>query len=246
MAIFGGPSPSPFVQPEDAAGRLTALFYKGLLLYVILFYYFQWTTPIHRAAACIGAPLFTLIETMWTTVTHENPETGVVTIRGFHGYIGHSSFAQFWANVIFLPMLLFAYRALVSNVFLRLIWFPLNVWWLEMVEGYIIMFFFGRNVAWEYRGREAFFHGNITLQYYLPWFGMGLFVELVWEPILLPLSLALVADDQKSKAARAGGDMSISTQDTILLCAVALTLFCSPRMSMSAILQSLMGVKTSQ
>jgi hypothetical protein len=247
MAIFGGPSPSPFVQPDcRKAGQVAfAALYKALFVAVIVYCYLDWTTPLHRAAAVVAAPLFALIETFWTTITHEDAVTGKVTVKGWQGRLGHSSFAQFWANVIFTPMLLFGYRALAPDIpILRVIWFPLNVWWLEIVEGYIIMFLFGRNVAWEYRGAEAFCHGNITMQYYAPWFGLGLIVELVWDSVLLPLAAVIASDTGSSSAASTECSISSllsttpSTVATVLLCAAALTLFCSPRLSLCSLYQS--------
>ena len=77
----------------------------------------------------------------------QDPATGGVSLSFKPDKLGHSSFAQFWSNVIWTPMIMHGYRSLVTNPYLRVALFPLNIWWLEIVEGYIIMFIFGRNVA---------------------------------------------------------------------------------------------------
>lgn len=228
MAIHGGPSPSPFPQPRSGAERALAATYKSIAAALLAHFYLNWTTPLHRAAGCVAAIAFIFIETLWTTIAHEDPASGAVSFRGWRGSFGHSSFAQFWANVLFAPMLLFWYRSLLPNNILRVVLFPLNVWWLEIVEGYIIMFFFGRNVAWEYRGQDALFHGNIKMQYAILWTGLGLLVELLWDPFLLPAAQLFAFDREYFTA-------------TTLLVAAVTTLSWAPRMGIAGILKSASG-----
>ena len=45
--------------------------------------------------------------------------------------------------------------------------------------------------AWEYKGDHAFLHGNINLQYTLPWILLGLIVEVTWSPLIVPLGEAV-------------------------------------------------------
>lgn len=227
MAIHGGQSPSPFPQPRTALERMLAVTYKAVALLLLVLLHLSLTTRFQRAASCIAATLFVIIETVWTTIAHEDPVSGAVSIRGWTGRMGHSSFAQFWANVMYTPILLFYYRSQIDNPFVRVLLFPLNIWLLEIVEGYVLMFLFGRNVAWEYRGRDAYFHGNIKLQYFLPWLGLGAVVEALWEKGLMPLTNALAAGSD---------NLSI-----FLLIAVVLTVAHSPRMGIAGILKSLTG-----
>ena len=79
--------------------------------------------------------------------------------------VGHTTWHQFWANVLYTPILLFAYRTTLPDVpLLRVALFPLNVWLLEVVEGYALMFLFdGRNPAWTYTTDDAYFHGGPAL-----------------------------------------------------------------------------------
>eukprot|EP00520_Triparma_pacifica_P016048 CAMPEP_0118666872 /NCGR_PEP_ID=MMETSP0785-20121206/19462_1 /TAXON_ID=91992 /ORGANISM="Bolidomonas pacifica, Strain CCMP 1866" /LENGTH=172 /DNA_ID=CAMNT_0006561243 /DNA_START=261 /DNA_END=775 /DNA_ORIENTATION=+ len=92
-------------------------------------------------------------------------------------------------------MMFFRYRELMEVVgakgwvgsALKVVLFPFNIWWLEIVEGYILLFIFGRNVAWEYRGKFAYFHGTITLEYYPLWLGLGLVLEVLWDGFIIDL-----------------------------------------------------------
>jgi len=111
---------------------------------------------------------------------------------------------------------------------LRIAAFPFNIWWLEIIEGYIIMFLFGKNVAWEYRGKAAFFHGNITLEYYAPWLGLGLVLELIWEGVILSLLKAVE---------RSGAWVWIIAFASIV------TILFAPQMSAKAIFRSIVGPK---
>lgn len=145
------------------------------------------------------SPIFLLV------VAHEDPKTGSVSVKGWQGKFGHTSFAQFWSNVVWGSMLLFRYRDVVEGIGLEEGWarsalfvfmFPFNVWWLEIVEGYILMFLFGRNVAWVYRGKSAYFHGTITIDYFVPWLGLGAVLELLWDSVIL----SLIKEVERSEA----------------------------------------------
>jgi hypothetical protein len=99
---------------------------------------------------------------------------------------------RFWANVFYSPILLELYRTHLfpdSPYYIRILLFPMNVWVLEIIEGYVIIFIFGRNVAWEYKGWDSYFHGNIKLQYVVNWLGMGVAVELFYDQILVPFAI---------------------------------------------------------
>ena len=93
MALHGGISPSPFPQPSSAVGRLYACIYKSLLIIIIVYIYLNVTTIYQRAGGCLGALIFVFIETFWTTITHEDSKTGKISVRGWQGSLGHSTFA---------------------------------------------------------------------------------------------------------------------------------------------------------
>ena len=218
---------SPFPQPQSLKTRLIAVVYKSLFLFSIIHLYCISTSFYHKCGGVVASITFILIETVWTTFADENQTTGVVTI-GWNGRLGHSSFAQFWSNIIFTPMLLFTFQYLVSNHILRIILFPFNIWWLEIIEGYTLMFLFGKNVAWEYRGSDAFCHGNIKLRYFLPWLVLGAIVEFAWDIIITPAIEQIV---------------HFNAYYYILLIATVVTLLLSPRMGIVGIWKSLIGHK---
>lgn len=100
----------------------------------------QWkshVSDLQIGLALVGASFFAVIETTFTTLRSEDVKTGKVT-WGWRGQVGHSSFAQFWANILYLPVLLDVYRnVLLPHVppILRVLLFPLNIWILEIIEG---------------------------------------------------------------------------------------------------------------
>ena len=141
---------------------------------IVIFLFMAWfrlASPTFRGAGVFGATAFSLIETFWTFIFAPP------------GVKGHTTWAQFFANVLYAPVLLLVYPTLIPGTSLtarmmRVALYPLNVWVLEIVEGYGFMFLFRRNVAWTYEGcPDSLFHGNIRLAYAFPWLGMGLALE---------------------------------------------------------------------
>jgi hypothetical protein len=68
-----------------------------------------------------------------------------------------TSFAQFWGNLLYVPVLLDAYATAVDGVaqgwvrpLLYIGCFPLNVWLLELVLDQLFLLVYNRNVAWCY------------------------------------------------------------------------------------------------
>lgn len=171
--------------------KVLTLLLKFFLIVSIICMYFKLTDSTTRSGGCVGSLVFVIIETLWTTFFHSDIR-GKMSF-GWKGKFGHSSFAQFWSNIIFTPMMLFQYRYIIHNSTMRVILFPLNIWWLEIVEGYLLIFLFGKNIAWEYYGWDAYCHGNIKLQFYIPWVCLGLVVESLWiymYPIFVLMGLS--------------------------------------------------------
>jgi len=235
MTLRAAPSPSPFWQPSTPSTCLLAILYKTVFLLGLIWLHVELTTPTHRAAACLTALAFVGIETTWTTISSED-SSGAVSIQHpakWLSNIGHSSFAQFWSNVVFAPLIMHGYRSLLAGTTLpfrlaRVALFPFNIWGLEIVEGYVIMMVFGRNVAWEYTGRDAWFHGNVKGDYWLPWLGLGAVVELLWEPVI---------ERGIEEATRSG------VAPYVLGVAAGVTAGVAPRMSMGAIWRAVRGEK---
>ena len=92
--------------------------------------------------------------------------------------------AQFLANVLLLPFFFTLYPLLLNSSVLRVILFPLFIWSLEIIEGYVLIFMFGKNIAWTYSGKDAFFNGNIKLGYFKLWLILGVFYEILTNQLI--------------------------------------------------------------
>ncbi|KAG0031396.1 hypothetical protein BGZ81_001304 [Podila clonocystis] len=150
------------------------------------------TSPAVKFQCLVGAGLFSCTEYTFYTMTVEDPD-GTVRVKPFAGRPGHTTVHQYIMNVFYIPILIHGYHALITSVFLRILFFPINIWILEIIEGYTIINLIGYNAAWVYRGYDAFFHGTIKLWYFHYWYLMGAALELVVLPIILPLTYKLFA-----------------------------------------------------
>jgi hypothetical protein len=137
--------------------------------------------------------------------------------------LGHSSFAQWWMNILYCPFLIFFYREVITSQLLRVVLFPFNIWLLEIVQGYFLQYLFGTNPAWEYRGWDALFHNNIKLQYYPIWFPLGIVIEVLFNYDIVDM---LAAE-------------AFPYVEQVLTFAIAATLCFSPCMSIFALIESL-------
>mmetsp|Transcript_24761 Transcript_24761/g.66805 ORF Transcript_24761/g.66805 Transcript_24761/m.66805 type:complete len:123 (-) Transcript_24761:279-647(-) len=77
----------------------------------------------------------------------------------------YTSVAQYWANLIYSPILLVAYgRYLRDHHVLYVFLFPANVWVLEVIVQALITAVHGRNVAWTYLDyTDSYFDGAIRI-----------------------------------------------------------------------------------
>lgn len=97
----------------------------------------------------------------------------------------YTSFAQFWANLLYLPILLDGYFALIGSPLLCTLLFPFNVWLLEIVEGHLIIWIYGHNVAWCYLDYDdCYCNGCIRLGHAIFWIGLGATVCVIY-PLLV-------------------------------------------------------------
>ena len=62
--------------------------------------------------------------------------------------------------------------------------FPLIIWLIEIVEGYLLLFLYGENIAWFYTGSYVYLHQNIKLNYGFLWMGAGLILDPFYFQIL--------------------------------------------------------------
>jgi hypothetical protein len=109
----------------------------GLLAVAAAAYlWFTLTNSELRGRALLASGAFALIETVWTTLATTDTATGATRFQApALGTLGHSSFTQFWANVLYTPLLLDGLRVVVpDHPAVRIALFPLNVWLLEVIE----------------------------------------------------------------------------------------------------------------
>ena len=134
------------------------------------------TNAMSRSVGLIGACAVLFVETGFTTIGHS------VKKKSFA--MGHTTWAQFVCNILYVPVLLVTYRHVVENFWYRVILFPINIWLLEIIQGYSLMFLAGRNLAWFYDTSDAMFHGNIRLYYAFVWWPFGFVVESLWDTVI--------------------------------------------------------------
>ncbi|GJJ72725.1 hypothetical protein EMPS_05083 [Entomortierella parvispora] len=160
----------------------------GYLLITVVFLTWYYNTSLAVKLQClIGAGLFSCTEYTFYMNTTEDLD-GTVSVRPFAGRPGHTTIHQYIMNVFYIPILIHGYHALISSTALRILFFPLNIWVLEIIEGYTIIYLLGYNAAWVYRGWDALFHGTIKLWYIHYWYLMGAALELVVLPHVLPIT----------------------------------------------------------
>eukprot|EP00746_Dinoflagellata_sp_MGD_P134987 gnl/MRDRNA2_/MRDRNA2_68892_c0_seq1.p1 gnl/MRDRNA2_/MRDRNA2_68892_c0~~gnl/MRDRNA2_/MRDRNA2_68892_c0_seq1.p1 ORF type:complete len:192 (+),score=12.36 gnl/MRDRNA2_/MRDRNA2_68892_c0_seq1:121-696(+) len=100
--------------------------------------------------------------------------------------VGHTTKEQWVANFFYLPVGFFsACRILyMLPAPLFVVFFPANIFLLEIIEGYIMMIVFdGCNPAWIYNTWDGFCHGNCRWLYAPVWCGMGVIVWFLAGPL---------------------------------------------------------------
>lgn len=87
----------------------------------------------------------------------------------------YTSFAQFWGNLLYLPILLDIYtNVLGHSPVAYVLCFPLNIWLLELVLGAVFTWVYGHNVAWNYRDyADAYVDGCVRVGHGLCWLVLG-------------------------------------------------------------------------
>ena len=235
MAVHSSlPSPSPFYQPKTLHAKKLACLYKSYFVFACIRFHNYFISDEQRVVGMASAILYVLVELSFTTLVDEDPKTGKISINwGLRKGVGYSSFAQFWSNVCFAPFMLFGFRYLTSelgldNSIARVLLFPFNIWILETITGYFIMFLFGRNVAWEYVGPDAFCHGNIRLFFYPFWVMLGVIVEAIFAKVDV-MGLAQIG-------------VSFHFTRRVLRIALPLTLMFSPRMKLGELYNTIFSV----
>jgi hypothetical protein len=123
----------------------------------------------------VAATLYTFIEYTFTTLNDGE---------------GFTSFAQFWGNLLYTPVVLDVYWALINpneGTFQKVVYvllFPCNIWLLEIVLDRLYLIIHGRNVAWCYHEySDCAVGGCIRLGHGVYWLAMGVLCLLIYEPM---------------------------------------------------------------
>ncbi|KAJ3160926.1 hypothetical protein HDU86_008288 [Geranomyces michiganensis] len=164
--------------PDTARESFPILGHILLLLIGASWYHFL---PVDaKLRSIIAAAAFSVIEYTFYSNSIETV-AGDILIRPFDSRCrkGHTTWEQFFANILYTPFLLEVYPVIIAPWWLRIALYPLNIWLLEIVEGYFLIFLYGYNAAWTYRGRDVMFGGNIKLSYAPFWLGLGVAVEVL-------------------------------------------------------------------
>jgi hypothetical protein len=133
----------------------------------LLFWLFAYP-PSVQLRSIIAATVYTFIEYIFTYFSDGKPFT---------------SFAQFWGNLLYTPILLDVYWNLIvgtsqtPSTFAAVVYiffFPFNVWLLEIILDLCFIFIYGRNVAWCYcTYNDSFVGGSIRFGHSIFWLIMG-------------------------------------------------------------------------
>lgn len=152
--------------PDDGQRGLKILVLLAAALVWLLFY------PAAMKLRCFAcAVAYSFAESAFTLLERGKPYT---------------SAAQFVGNLLYIPVLLDAYGSVLgSSPLLYVLLFPFNVWLLEAVVGYAIVWVHGYNVAWCYLDyADEFLHGNLRLGHGIWWWGLGAACLVIYPPLL--------------------------------------------------------------
>lgn len=105
----------------------------------LLILWWQFTTPSIRCHCVIIASVYSVLEYTWTANSTVKVD-GSVKFSPFADTCraGHTTFEQWWMNIIYAPILIHLYHDIISPWYLRVALFPFNIWLLEIIEGYVL------------------------------------------------------------------------------------------------------------
>lgn len=116
------------------------------------------------------ATMYSIIEYSWYATTTLQPD-GSLKFTPFAKTCrkGFTTWAQWFCNVIYTPIMIDFYLNLFEISLTGLILFPINIWIAELIMGYYLLIVWNTR-AWEYDGADAYFHGNIKIGHAKLWF----------------------------------------------------------------------------
>ena len=148
---------------------------------------YSWSTYLQKSQklnSLVYAAGFSIIEFIFTSF-HSADKDGKMKMNFPHINLanGHTTWPQFWCNTATLWLFIDYYMQSIPSPIIRLVLFPINIWLLEVIEGYFLIFLYGRNVAWTYEGSDAFFSGNVKLSYWKYWLMLSGCLEIGYPTI---------------------------------------------------------------
>eukprot|EP00658_Telonema_sp_P-2_P026591 TRINITY_DN20752_c0_g1_i1.p1 TRINITY_DN20752_c0_g1~~TRINITY_DN20752_c0_g1_i1.p1 ORF type:complete len:267 (-),score=54.61 TRINITY_DN20752_c0_g1_i1:189-989(-) len=147
-------------------------YYTSLSIQLVLLGFWLCFYPLHwKLRSFVIACVYSLIESCFTLL-----ERGSCYTSG----------AQFWGNLLYVPVLLDGYGWLLQDMSpaLYVVLFPVNVWILEMVMELVFRQVYGRNVAWSYLDySDEYLEGCIRVGHAIPWLAVGM-ACLFLDPVL--------------------------------------------------------------
>ncbi len=159
-----------------------------LVVAAAMYAWWRETSANDKMLGMLGAVAFAPTEFMFYMLTIEDAPTATVrlAVSTFPNRAGHTTLAQFMANVVVLPFLLPRLLAwTMPSGLLFAVSFPLFVWAVEVCEGFVLITVCGHNPAWFYYGRDALLWGTIKLGYFRHWLMAGLalapIVPALWQ-----------------------------------------------------------------
>ncbi len=169
---------------------------------LVLFWIWEASLTLHqKALSLLTATAFAIEEWLFIGVTDGVSKLEPAKRVSSHALravlsTGHSTFAMWFLNLAYYRLGIVWWFSSWNNDgwwLLRLLLFPFNVWFCEVIGGYYLERIW-RTRAWHYSGTKyALFHGNIRLDYYPVWVLLGIIHEILQAYLYLPLADWFVA-----------------------------------------------------
>lgn len=152
--------------PEDLKYIRQISFYLLGFMWIYLY-------PFSQKLRClICSFLYSFIEYIFTYLTGK---------RAF------TSFAQFYGNLLYTPILLDFYGYVFHKyITLYILLFPFNIWILEIILDILFNLLYGRNVAWCYHEyNDSKINGVIRIGHGKFWIFLGIICYFFYPPLLI-------------------------------------------------------------
>ncbi len=136
----------------------------NIYLVLMLFSVWTWFTTVEQKKHAFQlACSFAVIEYITRSLCYGN---------------AHTTIEQFLMNILCGPILVDGFRSVVPYMWLRVLVMPLNVWIIEIIQGYTLLYIWKTRV-WEYTDEYAYFNGFISLSWGMFWMVLGFLMDIV-------------------------------------------------------------------